>query len=123
MGLRISSIFHTRLRLGHSGLNGHLYRIGLRDTPSCTCGYIEESVIHYLLFCPNYVEERAKLFTLLQRSLAPHVNIMTMFADRPMDLTNLLLCSLPDIPVAASKCIFKEVQSFIAATNRFSITY
>ena len=51
----------TRLRLGHTGLNGALYRIGKHDTGRCNhCGE-EETVEHVMMNCREYVLERGQL--------------------------------------------------------------
>jgi ribonuclease HI len=52
----------ARLRTGHCGLNQYLHRFGHADSPLCDCdnGAIE-TVNHYLLHCPQYDRQRAKL--------------------------------------------------------------
>ena len=40
-----------KLRIGYIGLNKHLFKIGLRDTPYCLHCNTEESVEHFLLTC------------------------------------------------------------------------
>jgi ribonuclease HI len=52
----------ARLRTGHCGLNQYLHRFGHADSPLCDCdnGAIE-TVNHYLLHCPRYSRQRAKL--------------------------------------------------------------
>ena len=37
-GNRYASILHTRLRLGSSQLNSHLFKIGVKASPRCKCG-------------------------------------------------------------------------------------
>ena len=43
-----STIF--RLRTGHCGLQKHLHRMNLADTPDCPCGLAEQTVEHILQF-------------------------------------------------------------------------
>jgi len=52
----------ARLRTGHCALNQYLYRFGHEESPMCDCdsGAIE-SVQHYLLYCPKYERQHAKL--------------------------------------------------------------
>ena len=38
LGDRYLAILHTRLRLGASQLNSHLFKIGVKDSPKCSCG-------------------------------------------------------------------------------------
>jgi ribonuclease HI len=51
----------VQLRTGHCGLNKYLHRFKKRDSPTCECGYGEETVEHFLLECPNYKEARKEL--------------------------------------------------------------
>ena len=61
-GPRIYERAIHRLRLGHTTLNGHLYRIGKSSTPHCPhCPDVVESVEHFLIDCPHYSRERAQL--------------------------------------------------------------
>ena len=44
-----------QLRTGHAPLAQHLYRLGKADSPICPCCNMhEESVDHYLVFCPAH---------------------------------------------------------------------
>lgn len=42
---------------GHCVLNAHQNRFGFRDDPGCECGAEEESVEHFLFYCPKYVRD------------------------------------------------------------------
>ena len=57
----------TRLRLGLSHLRFHKFKHSFQDTlnPICNCGTVE-TIIHYLLLCPNFSNERLTLFNKLQ---------------------------------------------------------
>ena len=70
-GDRKLSIMHTRLRLGHNTLFRHLHRIGVRETPRCSCGFKEESESHYLLHCPLYHVARTSLVGHLRTIIGP----------------------------------------------------
>ena len=50
----------SRLRIGHVCLREHLFRFRLVDDPYCTCGEVE-SIDHFLLHCPLYLEIREQL--------------------------------------------------------------
>lgn len=51
----------TQLRTGHVALNQYLHRIGAVDSPLCTrCGELE-TVDHFLLRCPRFLEPRQTL--------------------------------------------------------------
>jgi hypothetical protein len=62
---RHSDVVITRLRLGHSRLRGHLYRIGLVDDPNCAQCSIVETPEHLLLNCPSYAAARVDLLNSL----------------------------------------------------------
>lgn len=56
----------TRLRLGHCGLNAHLYRFVLHHTPFCECG-VPETVLHCFVDCERYRRPRLNLRAILGR--------------------------------------------------------
>ena len=39
---------------GHCSLNVHQHRFGFKDDPGCECGAAEETVEHFLFYCPKY---------------------------------------------------------------------
>jgi len=52
----------ARLRTGHCSLNQYLHRFGHEESPTCECGSgAIENAQHYLLHCPRYDRQRAKL--------------------------------------------------------------
>ena len=51
----------SQLRLGYT-LNDYRHKIGLEESPNCTCGEIE-TVVHFICDCEEYEEERQKLLT------------------------------------------------------------
>lgn len=51
----------VQLRSGHAPLNHHLHRLGNSDFARCSCGTDDETVLHYLLRCPNWKRARAPL--------------------------------------------------------------
>ena len=53
----------SQLRLGYT-LNEYRYKIGLQESPLCSCGAIER-VDHYICECEVYELERQKLLTRL----------------------------------------------------------
>lgn len=50
----------SQMRSGYCRLNGYLNQINASETDKCQCGAVE-TVHHYLLECPRWTEERAKL--------------------------------------------------------------
>ena len=61
IGSKIGNLLHTRLRTEMSHLNSHLFQIQKHTTAKCSCGHPIENVRHYILYCPNYINERIKL--------------------------------------------------------------
>lgn len=57
----------ARLRIGHCGLNAHLYRFGQHLTPLCTCG-VPETVAHFLVDCPEHHQHRQSLVQFLRQN-------------------------------------------------------
>jgi hypothetical protein len=52
----------ARLRSGHCSLNQYLHRFGHAESQKCECGSDAiESVAHFLLHCPRYERQRARL--------------------------------------------------------------
>ena len=50
-----------RIQTGHCGLNGHLNRLNIKDSPLCqSCG-VTEDVKHFIMECPRYSQEREYL--------------------------------------------------------------
>ena len=60
---RQAFILHTRLRLGYCALNDYLFKINCSSSPKCRCGLANETVKHFVLFCPLFAAQRARLFT------------------------------------------------------------
>ena len=62
-GTKIGNTLQTRLRIGHSTLNAHLFQICHKDAPSpaCTCGHPNEDTTHFILWCPLHDYHRQTL--------------------------------------------------------------
>ena len=75
LGYKIDNFLQTRLRVGMSSLNAHLFSINSPqvDSPHCKCELIPETVKHYFFFCPRYILQRDEL----QRSL---INLVANYA-------------------------------------------
>ena len=60
--LNIKGIKHLpRLRLGLSHLCDHIFEHGFLDSlnPICSCDFDIETTYHFLLYCPNFINERS----------------------------------------------------------------
>jgi hypothetical protein len=57
-GKRWPGVHHARMRMGCSALNYDLhYNLHVRDDKSCACGWFRENYIHYVSYCPRYINE------------------------------------------------------------------
>ena len=107
-GDRFLAVQHTRLRLGASQLNSHLFKIGVKDTPLCVCGLSSEDAWHYFFICPIYAVERSLLHT-------------TISLYAPFTLQTVLY-GCPECSLEENIAIFSSVHEFISATGRFKPT-
>ena len=103
-GPRYWAIRHARLRMGCSGLNSHLFKIGVVASPLCQCCKAEEDEFHFFFICPRYTPIRLKL----QNTVAELA---------PLTISTLLFgcenCSIDD-----NLLIFTAVQEFIKDSKR-----
>lgn len=69
----------ARLKFGHGTYQGHLYKINLIDSPTCTCGEEEASLDHLFLACNSHkadIEELQKF--LIRKAIPLPTNIITL---------------------------------------------
>ena len=105
----------TRLRLGLSHLTEQKFKHGFLDTlnPLCSCGNDAESTEHFLLHCPQFVNERRTLLSTLGNfnysSLGNNSNV----------LTQTLLFGNTLLSPSDNSEILKATIDFILSTKRF----
>jgi hypothetical protein len=88
-----------QLRVGHVLLNQYLFRFKRVDNPRCpACGHPNETVEHFIVYCPKYAHER---WPLLQRT-----------GNTPPKLIKLL----------TSTKLLMLLVNFIDATERFKLS-
>ena len=92
----------SRLRIGHSGLNSHMYRMGMNHTPLCDCG-APETVEHALITCPNYDQPRQALAAAVQRLQQP--------------MTVQILLGGSNVAVAEQKQIICAMNTYLQSTG------
>ena len=107
-GDRYASILHTRLRLGSSQLNSHLFKIGVKSNSSCACGAKNEDAWHFFFQCPFYTVLRSNLHT-----------IVSKFA--PISLQTVLYGSF-SCTLLENVQIFAGVQHYVMSSARISKT-
>ena len=113
---RHASIYHTRLRLGFSCLREYLFKINRCASPFCECGLDIESVKHFFLFCPRYAAQRNLLLTSAANILGE-----TWSSSSDAKKLNFLLYGVKSANYNINCALFREVQTFIINTNRFSM--
>ena len=115
-GNKVANSLLTRIRLGRSRLNDHLFSIGQIDSPSCLC-HETETVDHYLHDCFLFTVERQNLFSLVEhyipafKTMNKKAKIQTMLNgykthDKSFEYTNFR--------------VTLAVQNYILQTKRFA---
>ena len=108
-GERRTAVYHSRMRIGCSGLNADLCReLHVLDSAACTCPSGEdETAVHYLLHCEKYRPER--LTMMLGLTQLDHLNPsqdLLLNGDRSKSLDH-------------NNQVFKLVHNFIRTSKRF----
>ena len=114
-GTKHGNILHTRLRIGMSHLNAHLYPQQLSESPECLCGSSSESVQHFVLICPLYQNPRDSLFQSL--SIHLQINVTTLPSS---ELLSLRLNG-PIPPSGSDRAVAHLFQNFLSQTGRFRL--
>ena len=97
----------ARLRLDHSRLKSHLYRLNLEDSPNCNhCG-IPETINHFLIHCHRYYNERCILLNKLR---------LLGISTRPVD--PLILLGGGNHDTRVKEKIAQSLIAFIIQTGR-----
>ena len=97
---------HARIRNECSNLNSDLHKNVLLNNPFCNCNLEIENAEHYFFRCPNYLNERTRLF-----------NETRTF--HPLNLDILFYCVV-EMSLEVNMSLFKSVQTYIKDTGRFS---
>ena len=105
-GSRLTSVYHTRIRLGCSKLKYDLcFRLHVVDSPACRCGAPFEDAKHYFFDCPLYNDIRHEL-----------INEIAPIAD--FNLQNILYGN-SELHLDDNIAIFDAVHLFITNSMRF----
>ena len=106
-GPRNVNIILTKLRYKYSSLNYDLFRVGIVDNPSCSCGNNCENSYQYLFECQLYTVHRTVMMSSLRSVTDMHIDC------------ELLFCGNADLRGHENQKIFKIVQTYICKTKRF----
>ena len=105
----------TRLRLGLSHLREHKFKHGFQDTlnPLCSCGNDVESAEHFLLHCPQFVNERRTLLSTLGNFNC------SLLENTSKVLTQTLLFGTTSLSPNDNSKILSATIDFILSSKRF----
>ena len=106
-GSRKLSLIHSQLRMHCSNLNSHLYSLHVLDQPNCVCGFRDEDVKHYFIFCPLYNHLRGPLIEFFE------VNNIAMNVQH-------ILYGIDDTELEINIELFDIIHNFIDQSKRFS---
>ena len=107
-GPRHPQILLSRIRMGCSALNGHLFHfLKVLNNPSCECGFPIESPDHYFLSCPLYAAHQQLLHREVSNISTVNINVL-LFGNKS--------CSRIE-----NELIFNAVYRFIMNTKRFKL--
>ena len=106
----------TRLRLGLSHLREHKFKHGFQDmlNPLCSCGNDVESTEHFLLHCPQFVNERRTLLSILG-----NFNY-SLLENTSKVLTQTLLFENTSLSLSDNSQVLSSTIDFILSTKRFN---
>ena len=106
--------FITRLRLGLSHLREHKFKHNFQDTinPLCICGLDLESTEHFLLHCPQFVNERCTLLNTIG-----NINYK-LLENTDSNLTQTLLFGNTLFEITGNTKILNTTINFISLTKR-----
>ena len=107
--------FITRLRLGLSYLREHKFKNSFQDTinPLCSCGLDVESTGHFLLHCPQFVNERRTLLSTIGNTN------YKLLENTDSVLTQTLLFGNTSYDITGNTKILNATVTFILLTKRF----
>ena len=114
VGDRLPAIFHTRFRLSNSTLNYDLFLRKCVSSPSCACGYPNETTSQFFFDCNRCAAPRVKLLT----SAALLLGTSWLNASKKTRLIWLLNGNNSDFSFIVNKSLFTSVQRFIAESGR-----
>ena len=106
-GKRLGQIYHARLRTNYSSLNQHLFSKNIIDSPTGTCGAVEDTH-HYLFVCNRFSNLRQELFNTVSLICQPALNVLLFGND--------------DLSMQQNSNIFLAVQNFVLKTKLFHIS-
>ena len=104
------------MRVGLSRLREHKFKHSFQDTlnPICNCGEDIETTSHYLLHCPDYLEEKKNLLNTISRVVPNN------FDFNNEQLTEILLYGKEDLDNIKNISILDATINYLIETKRFN---
>ena len=87
-------------------------------TPTCSCGFDNETITHFFLQCPNHAALRSDLLT-----AAARIAFGQRFKYSDHQKVELFLFGSSDMSNNENVEIFSHVQHFIRESKRFSFSF
>ena len=112
-GSKRGNSLHTKIRVGASQLNAHLFQYQLTDSPACDCGHPYENTEHFFLHCILYNYPRTTLFN----DMSTILDIDFTLLPKPSQI-NILIHGYNLSGDSGRKAAFC-IQKFILSTQRF----
>ena len=105
----------TRLRPGLNHLRQNKFKHGFQDTVNllCSCGNNVESTEHFLLHCPQFVNQRSTLLSTLGNFKS------SLLENTSKVLTQILLFGNKSLSPSDNSKILRATIDFILSTKRF----
>ena len=113
LGTKVGNILHTKLRVGMSNLNAHLYSIQKIESPNCSCGHTPETTNHFIINCHIHAQVRIELF----RAISTILNID--FSKLPPETQTDILLHGKNLVKDERHRVAYSFQNFIFDTKRF----
>lgn len=119
MGRGKGSINLTRIRLNMSGLNSHLYNVGIKDSNKCNCNnHCVEDPTHFFWKCPQYAAPRNHMIQQLTHAgVIPNIQDMTNPGN---EQTNTILNGVPANTDTQNRTLFTIIEQYILSTGRLT---
>ena len=113
-GIKLLTRFGLRVGLSH--LREHKFKHSFQDTLNliCSCGEDIETTSHYLLHCPDYLEERKILLNTIS-CIVPNI-----FDPNNDQLTEILLYCKEDLDNINNTSILDATINYLIETKRFN---
>ena len=121
-GPRKLNILMNRLRVDFSALNAHLFTRCLIENPSCACGCLSETVIHYLLQCPLYNTPRQVLLARISEIINDENLDLNFNRLRNCEKVHLLLFGTQTASYECNCLLIDATMQFLGNSNRFSLS-